>query len=132
MLKNLRFVLLLALMMPVMGCSADAKGDKPTKQDINKVMKTTWEKEPSSLNPKVTVTINDIKMGTSAKSTYAQQLEGVPKGALVTFAKIDFSTNSFYNNDTQKVRRITTAWVYKDQFGEWAVMNTATVYPDKK
>jgi len=68
-------------------------------------------------------------LGTSAKSNYAQQLEGVPKGALVTHAKIDWNLNSFYSNETQVTRRITTAWVYKDQFDERAVMNVGTVYP---
>ncbi len=58
-----------------------------------------------------------------------EQLEGVPKGALVTHAKIDWNLNSFYSNETQVTRRITTALVYKDHFDEWTVMNIGTVYP---
>lgn len=106
-------------------------GAKPTIADVTKVIKADWEKGPTSMEPKKTVTINDIKFGASEKSNYAMQLEGVPIGALVTHAKIDFTENKFYNNETQHVRRIMTAWVYRDQFGEWAVMNTYTAYPDK-
>ena len=106
-------------------------GAKPTIADVTKVIKADWEKGPTGMEPKKTVTINDIKFGASEKSNYAMQLEGVPIGALVTHAKIDFTENKFYNNETQHVRRIMTAWVYRDQFGEWAVMNTYTAYPDK-
>jgi hypothetical protein len=119
-------LLLLFMSFTLLNCS-DAQ--KPTKADITKVMNTTWEKAASSLNPKVTVTINDIKLGTSSKANYSQELSGIPKNALVTSAKIDFTENTFYTGETRKVRRITTAWVYKDQFNEWAVMNTATTYP---
>ncbi len=122
-------LLLFPIMVFLVSSSADAQ--KPTKDDVTKAIKSTWEKGPTSSEPKKTVTINDIKFGTSEKSNYAQQLEGVPKGALITNAKIDFTENKFYNNETQHVRRIMTAWVYKDAFGEWAVMNTYTAYPDK-
>lgn len=101
-------------------------GQKPTKADITTAMNKTWEKQAV---PKQTVKINDIKLGTSEKSNYAQQLEGVPKNALVTHAKIDWDLNVFYTNTTRVTRRITTAWVYKDQFNEWAIMNIGTVYP---
>ena len=125
-MKNLLFFPIVALLI---SCSADAQ--KPTKDNITKALKSTWEKEATSLEPKKTVTINEIKFGTSEKANYAQQLEGVPKGAMITNIKIDFTQNLFYNNDTQHTRRIMTAWVYKDAFGEWAIMNTYTAYPGK-
>ncbi|MGG9963094.1 hypothetical protein [Ferruginibacter sp. SUN106] len=123
-MKHLLFVPFLLLLI---SCSADAQ--KPTKENITKAIKSTWEKAASSLEPQKTVTINEIKMGTSSKANYAQELEGVPKGALVTMAKIDFTQNIFYTGETQHTRRIMTAWVYKNAFGEWEVMNTGTVYP---
>jgi hypothetical protein len=104
-------------------------GDKPTKADITKAMKIKWEKAASSLNPKVTIDISEILMGSSAKANYAQELQGIPKGVTVTTAKIDFTENSFYTTETQKVRRITKAWIYRDEFKQWAIMNTATTYP---
>ena len=81
------------------------------------------------MEPKMTVTVNSITRGSSEESNYAQQLDGVPKGAEITNAKIDFTQNLFYNNETQHVRRIMTALVYKDQFNQWAIMNTGCVYP---
>jgi hypothetical protein len=106
-------------------------GQKPSKEDITQAMKKSWEKEATTSTVKQTVKINEIKMGTSQNSTYAQQLEGVPKGALVTFAKIDWDHNQFYSTGVQVTRRITTAWVFKDQFGDWKVLNVGTVYPGK-
>jgi len=103
--------------------------DKPTKADITKAMKSKWEKAATPLNPKVTIDINEILLGTSAKANYAQQLQGVPKDVTVTTAKIDFTQNSFFATETQKVRRITKAWVYRDEFKQWTIMNTATTYP---
>ncbi len=92
-------------------------------------MKLTWERAESTTAPKSTVTVNNIQFGSSEKSNYAQELEGVPKNALITNAKIDFTENIFYSNETKHTRRIMTAWIYKDQFNEWAIMNTNTDYP---
>lgn len=120
MTKTFLFVLLFSIF------SSISQAQKPTEADITSVMKKMWEQEKG---PRKTVTINSIKLGTSEKSNYAQQLEGVPKNALITHAKIDWNLNTFYSNDIQVTRRITTAWVYKDQFNEWSVKNTGTVYP---
>ena len=106
-------------------------GQIPTIADITSTLKSVWETAGTSLKPKATTTINSIKIGTSEKSNYAQQLEGVPKTSVLTHAKIDFTQNTFYTNETQRVRRIMTAWVYRDQFNEWAIMNAGVVYPDK-
>lgn len=85
MKKSLLFVFSLI----IISCASSAQ--KPAKADITTVMKDKWEK---ATGPKQTVTISDIKLGISTKSNYAQQLEGVPKGALVTHAKIDFTSSS--------------------------------------
>jgi len=118
------FLLLISLLF-----STISQAQKPTANEVTATLKSTWEKPGTSTSVKTTVTVNSIKFGISEKSNYAQQLEGVPKGSLITHAKIDFTQNSFYTNETQHVRRIMTAWVYKDQFDEWAIMNTGTVYP---
>jgi hypothetical protein len=49
---------------------------------------------------------------------------------MLTHAKIDFTHTAFYN-DPIHVRRIMTAWVFRDQFNEWKIMNAGVVYPDK-
>lgn len=123
----LQFTMAVAMTLTV----GSAFAQKPSKDDITKAMRTIWDKPATSLHAKSSIEINDIKIGTWDKSTYAQQLEGVPKGATVTLAKIDFTESTFNTDQTQKVRRITTGWVYKDQFGEWVVMNVGTTYPDK-
>ena len=124
-----KLILSIAFFIVLISLVSCASGQKPTKEDIIKVMKSNWESATS--HPRTTVDVTEIKIGTSAKANYAQELEGVPKSALVTNAKIDFTVNSFYSNETQKVRRVMTAWVYKDQFGEWAIKNTYTFYPGK-
>ncbi len=111
-------------------CNSNSAGEKPTKDDVIAVMKSNWEKAGSNLNPKVTITINSITFGSSAKANYADELEGIPKNALITAAKIDFTENTFNSDGVHKTRRIMTALVYKNKFNEWDVMNTGTVYPD--
>lgn len=103
----------------------------PTQEDIITALRKIWEKEPTTLRPKTTITISNLTIGTSAKANYALELEGVPKNAMVTSAKIDFTENQFHTSGTQKVRRIMTTRVYRDQFNEWAVMSTGTIYPDR-
>ena len=114
----------------LLACSSNSAGEKPTKDDVIAVMKSNWEKAGSNLNPKVTITINSITFGSSSKANYADELEGIPKNALITAAKIDFTANTFYSDGVQKTRRIMTASVYKNKFNEWDVMNTGTVYPE--
>ena len=108
-----------------------SEAQKPTIADITTALKSTWEHPQTTVREKQTVTVNNIKIGGSDKSNYAQQMDGIPKDALVTYAKIDFTHNQFYSNETEHVRRIMTALVFKDQFGDWKVMNTGVVYPDK-
>jgi hypothetical protein len=118
-----------SVLVLLVSCSG-GEGQKPTKDDVTNAIKSSWEKDASNTAPKTTVTMNDITFGTSENSNYAQQLEGVPKEALITNAKIDFTENIFYTDQTKHTRRIMTAWVYKDSFDEWAIMNTYTAYPD--
>ena len=113
----------------VVKTSNPSTGNKPAEADIIKVMKSVWEKEANNFSPKVTITINSIIIGASAKATLAEEYEGIPHNALVTAAKIDFTQNTFYTSATKGVRRIMTASVYRDKFSEWAVMNIGTKYP---
>jgi len=124
-MKNLLFFFAVLFI----SCSANAQ--KPTKEDITKALKSSWEKAATLQEPKKTITINEIKFGSSATASTTQQFEGVPKGTMVTNAKIDFTQNLFYSDGTQHTRRIMTAWIYKDAFGDWAVKNNGTAYPAK-
>lgn len=98
-----------------------------TKADIEAYIKSSWDKPNGS--PKKMMTVNNIVIGNSEPSNYAQQLEGVPKGSTVTHAKIDFTQFTYYSNETQQTRQIMTAWVFRDQFGEWRILNVHTDYP---
>jgi hypothetical protein len=106
-------------------------GSKPTAEDITAALKASWERPQTTNQPKQTVTIHDIKMRSSEIANLKHQYDGIPKETIVTNAKIDFTQYMFYSNETQHTRRIMTAWVFKDQFGEWKIMNVGVVYPDK-
>ncbi|MCE3282573.1 MAG: hypothetical protein K0Q66_1310 [Chitinophagaceae bacterium] len=115
-------LMLLAAVLILVSCSSsEAEGQKPTKADVTKVIKATWEKSGEGYGPKETVEIHEIKFGASEKANAKQELEGVPKGALVTHAKIDFTLTKHYDDGDKKHRRVMSAWVYKDQFGDWKV-----------
>jgi hypothetical protein len=99
------------------------KAEEPTKEIVEKVMKATWDKKATSTNARSALTLNSVKFGQPYKATAQEvQVEGLPDGATVTPAIIDFTVRTYYTNETQVLRRVREARVYKDKFGEWAVM----------
>ncbi|MES2153089.1 MAG: hypothetical protein V4508_25195 [Pseudomonadota bacterium] len=95
----------------------------PTQEIVEKVMKNGWDKAATTLNPKSVLTLNSVKFGKPYQATAQQvQVEGVPAGATVTPAIVDFTVRNFYNGATQAVHRVREASVYKDKMDEWAVM----------
>ena len=58
------------------------------------------------------------------------QVEGIPEGAIVTPAIVHFTVRTFYNSETQALRRAREARVYKDKFDEWAVMTGKVIGQD--
>jgi hypothetical protein len=117
-----------ASLLLLTACGATSAGDRPTEAEITAAMKKTWEHGATSTRPVTDITINSIQMGTSDESNYAQQLDGLPKGATVTHARIDFTQHEHYSGGDQDTRRIMTGLVYKDQFNEWTVMNSGVQY----
>ncbi len=100
-----------------------AEEDTPTREIVEKVMKSSWDKEPTATNPKSTLTLGELKMGKAYKATAQEvQVEGFPEGGMVTPAVVDFTVRNFHSNETQVVRRVREARIYKDKLGEWAVM----------
>ena len=95
----------------------------PTKEIVEKVLKSYWDKSEANYpNVKATLTLNDVKFGKSYVATLKEvQVEGFPKGGMVTAAVVDFTVREYYNTETQAVRRVREARVYKDKFDEWAV-----------
>ena len=95
----------------------------PTQAIVESVMKQNWDKAATSMNPRSALTLNSVKFGKATVATLQEvQVEGIPDKAMVTPAIIDFTVRNYYNTETQAVRRVREAWVYKDKMNEWAVM----------
>lgn len=103
-------------------CAAQA-ADEPTKEIVERVLKSKWDKSPTSTNVRSALIVNEAKFGKAARATVQEvQVEGIPDKAMVTPAIVDFTVRNYYANETQAVRRIRESRVYKDKMGEWAVM----------
>lgn len=111
-----------------LSCSAQ----KPTKADIEKALRGTWDRAQTSSDPKQSVTIHSIKIGTGAKANLQDKIDGIPAGSTVTIVQIDFTTRQYYNDQTIATHRIMNAKVFKDQFGEWTVMSNGMKTSDTK
>lgn len=99
--------------------SACGATQAPTQADVEKVMKESWDK---SGPPKAVLTLNAVKFGPAYKATVQEvQVEGIPRG-MVTPAIVDFTVRTYYNSETQALRRVREARVYKDKMGDWAIM----------
>lgn len=86
-------------------------------------MKASWDKTATSFEPKAVLTLNSVKFGKPYVATAQEvQVEGIPDGATVTPAIVDFTVRNFHSNTTRAVRRAREARVYKDKMDEWAVM----------
>ena len=131
-MKVLFKLVLIIVFTIIISCNSNnnkATGQVPTKDDIINVMKATWEKKATQFEPKVTITVNNLIIGSSAKANYAEELDGIPKDALVTAAKMDFTANTYNLDGIHTTRRIMTLSVYRNKFNEWEAMNTETTYP---
>ncbi len=94
------------------------------KENVEKVLKSSWDKSGANYpNVVVKLTLNEVKFGKAYVATVQEvQVEGFPKGGMVTPAIVDFTVRTYYNTETQAVRRVREARVYKNKFDEWAVM----------
>lgn len=102
---------------------AFAAADAPNHAIVEKVLKAGWDKAASSTNPRSALTLNSVRLGTAYKATAQEiQVEGFPAKGTVTPAIVDFTVRTYYNGETQAMRRLRDARVYKDKMGDWAVM----------
>jgi len=118
--------LLAAVVILVMipASAAFAAEQAPTKEIVEKVLKSSWDKSGAEYpNVKAVLTLNEIKFGKAYLATLQEvQVEGFPEGTMVTPAIVDFTVRTYYNTETNALRRAREARVYKDKFDEWAVM----------
>jgi hypothetical protein len=89
---------------------------------IEKALRSTWEKPGDSFSPKTTVQFNSVTIGKTYPANAQDVVDGVPPDSRVTAALVDFTVRTYYNGTTRAVRRGRETKVYKDKFGEWAVM----------
>lgn len=128
------FPLLMAAVVAIIGSASAAfaahstdfdpnRRAAPTKAIVEAVLKSYWDKSEASYpNVKVSLTLNDVKFGQSYVATLKEvEVEGFPRGGIVTAAIVDFTVRTYYTKETQALRRVREARVYKDKFGEWAV-----------
>jgi hypothetical protein len=102
---------------------AAAASDAPTREVVEKVMKGNWDKVKSGSTPKSVLTLNDVRFGKAYKATAQEvQVEGIPKDATVTPVVVDFTVRTYYTGETQAVRRVREATVYKDKMNDWSIM----------
>lgn len=93
---------------------------KPMEGEIKEAIKKNWEKPGSSASPKKTIAVNNVKIGTSGKSTLAQQKAGIPKDVIVTHAKVYFHETLHKSDGGKNSKKEMRVWVYKDM-EEWKV-----------
>jgi hypothetical protein len=123
---------LTAIAFLVTACGA-TDGEAPTPEIVGKVLRGFWERPASVSTPRSTLELHSVKFGKPYKATLQEvQVDGLPKGGVVTPAIIDFSVRTFYTNETQVLRRAREGKVYKDKFGEWAVMTGSVRGQDQR
>ena len=97
--------------------------ETPTAQIVEKNLKSRWDKSATSSNARAALTLNEVKFGKPYKATLQEvQVEGIPDKAMVTPAVVDFTVRTYHSNETQAVRRVREARVYKDKMDDWTVM----------
>jgi hypothetical protein len=97
--------------------------DTPTQQIVEKALKGRWDKAATSSNAKSALTLNAVKFGKAYKATAQEvQVEGIPQNGMVTPAVVDFTVRTYHSSQTQAVRRVREARIYKDKMDEWTVM----------
>lgn len=111
------------LALGVLASSAHAQGAAPNHAIVEAVLKSSWDRTASSTNVRQTLTLNSVRLGKAARATAQEwQVEGIPRNGQVTPAIVDFTVRSYYNSETQVLRRVREARVYRDRMGDWAVM----------
>lgn len=116
---GLRCAALLTLAVLSVSC---AQAQAPTQENVEKYLKSVWEKKADSRTARTTLKLNSVKFGKADKATAREVLDGAPRGAMVTPAIVDFSVTTYNSDATRTLRRAREGFVFIDKFGEWMVM----------
>lgn len=114
--------MLAAFLTVVLLCACGSSGPQPAREDVERALRETWQKAGDNLSPRTTIDFNEIKFGDTYPANEQDVINGIPPGAAVTAAIVDFTVRTYYTDTTRAVRRNREAAVYQDKFGEWAVM----------
>jgi hypothetical protein len=104
-------------------------GGEPTAADVEAAIRQFWERPDG--RPPTGVELHDVELGDSHTANEQDEIDGVPPGGVVTAARVDFTVRSYYDDETQAVRRKMEAKVYRDAFGNWRVMNSGSFGEDQ-
>ena len=91
----------------------------PTQEEIDGVMHRRWDRQATGSTPKSVVTLNWVKIGATNTANAQDVVDGIPPGADVTAALIDFTVRSYYSDSVETVHRVREASVYRDKFSAW-------------
>jgi len=118
---TVRHVLCMLLLAGLL-CGCGSSVAQPTREDVERVMRASWETAGDSFSPRKSIEFHDIKFGSTNPATAREVRDGVPPDGAVTAALVDFTVRTYYTDKTLALRRKREVAVYADKFGEWAVM----------
>lgn len=109
-----------------------AQAQAPSAQIVEAALRKQWAPVTSVTGgQKKSVTVHSIKLGKPAKAALSDVgIDGVPKGADVTPALVDFTVREYYATETLAVRRVREIKVFKDAFDEWTLLSGSARGPD--
>ena len=99
---------------------------------VTETLKKQWSPVSSVTGgQKKSVTVHSVKLGKAAKASLSDVgIDGVPKGAMMTPALVDFTVREYYRTESLAVRRVREVKLYKDSFDEWRMLSGASRAPD--
>ncbi len=129
--------LLIQVLLPtVLCCACGHSGSStasaaPTKDDVEKVLKLSYDKAGSSFSARQSLNVNQVKFGKPYTATVQEvQVEGVPEGATVTPAVVDYTVRTYNTGETHLIQRVRDATVYIGKMGDWVVKTGSPVGED--
>jgi hypothetical protein len=103
----------------------------PTKDDVETILKRSYDKAAAPSVAKQSLTVNGVKFGKAYTATLQEvQVDGVPHGANVTPAVVDYTVRTFHADSTHLIQRVREARVYVGKMGDWVVKTGSPVGED--
>ena len=122
----------LAVALVAAAAVSPARAQATSTQIVEDALRKQWAPVISVTGgQKKSVTVHSVKLGKPAKAALSDVgIDGVPQGAVVTPALVDFTVREYYSTETQAVRRVHEVKVFKNAFDEWALLSGSAQGPD--